>query len=211
MLSTVLGLISSSSANKKSQASLDELAKKQKISEGVLAGENILREQAYGNMPGYENRMADIESSVPQTINQAKDYVSGGGLLDTLSKIYAESNKEKRALNDSNAMFQTQAKDRLASYMGGVKGGAETNLQNDLNSIALSKIGITQTGTQDKLNFMNMGLNAVSNDSALAKLINNLLGNGDGGGDNGLSGLLGTSAYNSILSPKTPSVATFEG
>jgi len=180
LLSSVLGMVSSASANKKSKAELDAIAAKQRIPEGVLAGENILREQAGGNIPGFENRKSEIESSVPQTINQMKDYVSGGGLISALSNIYTKSNEEKRQLNDTNSEFQVNAKNRLASYLGGVKGGAETNLQNDLNSISLAKVGVNQAGTQDRLNYTNQGLNAVSNDKALYRMLSNLLnGNGD--------------------------------
>jgi len=208
LLSLVLGMGSSASANKKSKAELDAIAAKQRIPEGVLAGENILREQAGGNIPGFENRKSEIESSVPQTINQMKDYVSGGGLISALSNIYTKSNEEKRQLNDTNSEFQVNAKNRLASYLGGVKGGAETNLQNDLNSISLAKVGVNQAGTQDRLNYTNQGLNAVSNDKALYRMLSNLLnGNGGGGGSNGS---LSTAGYNSILSPSTPSEATFE-
>lgn len=194
LLSSIIGSISANSANNKSQSELDALAGKQKVPDSVRAGEQIMREQASGNMPGYDNQMSNIDSSQAQTINQAKDYVSGGGLLSALSNIYTKGNEQKRGVMDANSMFQTQAKDKLASYLGQVSGGAEQTVQNDLNSLALAKVGINQAGTQDTLNFMNTGLNAVGNDKGLLAIINQLLSGSGSNSTTGNTGIFGGAA-----------------
>lgn len=178
IVSSLIGAITSASANKRSQKQLDTLASKQRVPEAVRRIEAILREQAASDMPGMQNQLSDIDTSQAQTISQARDYVSGGGLLGALGKIYTEGNKAKRGVYDANERFKTEAQNRLAAGLGSVVAPAEASLQDDLNSLALAKVGINQAGTQDKLNFMNTGLNAVSNDRGLLAIINSLLGKG---------------------------------
>ena len=191
LVSSLIGAATSASANEKSNTALNELAAKQRVPDSVRAGQAILSEQAAGDMPGMNNQLSDIESSQAQTINQIKDHVSGGGLLSALENIYTQGNAAKRGVYDANKQFQVSAKDKLAGYLGSISGGAESKVQDDLNSLALAKVGITQAGTQDKLNFMNTGLNSVSNDKGLLAIINKLLGNG--GGSTGTStGGIGT-------------------
>jgi gas vesicle protein len=177
IISSLIGAASAGKANKQSQRDLDALARNQRVPDAVKQGEELLRDLAYGDLPGYQYRLSDIESSQAQTINQAKDYVSGGGLLGALSEIYTRGNAAKRELTDTNAQYRDAAKNKLVDYLSRVTAGYDMKLQDDLNSIALAKVGVTQAGTQDKLNFMNTGLNAVSNDKGLLAIINKLLGN----------------------------------
>jgi len=163
LLSSIIGAATSDSANNKTQSELDALARNQKVPDSVRAGEAILREQANMGLPGYESRKTDIESSIPQTLNQAKDYVSGGGLIESLSQIYSQSNKQKRDLANANDEAMIANKNKLASYLGGVSGAYESRANENLNDIALAKIGVNQAGTQDKLNFSKNGTESLTN------------------------------------------------
>lgn len=200
LVSSILGMIMSSQANKKSRGELDELAGKQTLSPALLSAEALLKEQATTGLPGYENQKAEIGSSTAQTINQMKDYVSGGGLIQAVADLTTKANARQRSLDDANNAAMLENKARLASFLGNTKAGAEYQLQDNLNSIATAKIGINQAGTQDALNFTNLGLNAIGNDRGLLAMINKLLGNA-GGGKDGIPS-------NSLLFPQTPQ-ATF--
>jgi hypothetical protein len=183
LLSSIIGAATSGSANDKTREELDILARNQKVPDSVRAGEAILREQANMGLPGYESRKTDIESSIPQTLNQAKDYISGGGLIESLSQIYSQNNKQKRDLANANDEAIIANKNKLASYLGSVSGAYESRTNENMNDIALAKIGVNQAGTQDKLNFMKYGIDSltqsVGNESGLLEQILALTGGKD--------------------------------
>ena len=176
LISTIMGMIGSSVANRRAKNELDALAAGQKISPAIGQGEQIYREMASQGLPGYENRLSDIDQSVPMTANQLRDFLSGGGAVDMINRIWSNRNKAVTDLQTADDAAKIENRQRLAQYLAGVVAPAQERLQDNLSSLSMAKIGINQAQTQDIMNYINTLLNTVGNDRLLYSWLNNKLG-----------------------------------
>lgn len=182
LISTIMGMIGSSVANRRAKNEIDTLASGQKISPAIGQGEQIYREMASQGLPGYENRLSDIDQSVPMTANQLRDFLSGGGAVDMINRMWNSRNKAVTDLQTADDAAKIENRQRLAQYLAGVVAPAQERLQDNLNSLSMAKIGINQAQTQDNMNYINTLLNTVGNDRALYSWLNNKLGSKGGVG-----------------------------
>lgn len=210
MIGALLGLISSivggaisSASHDETQSKLAEMVSNTRVPESVRRGEAILRENANTGLPGYQEQLSEIDSSIPMTLNQAKDYISGGGLVDALSKMYTQSNAAKRQLGRENDAAILANKNRLAQYLGTVSAGYENETQNQRDMLQLMGLGEEKAKTFDMLNSANSGINSlISGLGGEQGLLDILLGY------NSKKNLADTAALKAA--PTTPRWATFD-
>jgi hypothetical protein len=180
LLASIIGGAVSSSANKDYQAELQEQMDRQRVSESMNRAEQIYAEQATQGLPYYEQQKADIETSIPTTLNQARDYMSGGGLVDALTSIYTNTQGQKRQLDAANAQQRMANQQAYGQFLGQVKAPAEQRVSDIQTELALQKAGADVTRKQDMLAFANEGAQNLE--------------------PTGLLNILGTGDYSSILS-----------
>lgn len=176
LLSSVMGIISSANANARTRRQIDELAAKQKMPAAIGQGEAIMRDLATKGLPGYQNQLSEINESVPMTINQMRDFITSGGAIEMANKLWSGRNKAVNQLQSADDAARVQNRQQLADYLSRVVAPAQSRLQDDINSLAMARMGTNQAQTQDLLNFVNTGLNAVGNDKGLYKWLGTKLG-----------------------------------
>lgn len=180
LISSIVNGIVSSSAHDKTTDELNRMASDVRVPEAVRRGEAILREQAGQGLPGYEQQMDEIDSSIPLTLNQAKDYVSSGGLIDALSKMYAQGNKAKRELSWQNDKMIMESKNRLAEYLGRTVGGYENEADRVRRELQLGGISEDKSKAYDQMFGVNTGINSLISGLGGEKGILEMILNSDG-------------------------------
>ncbi len=209
MIGSLLGLVSSivggalsSASHDETQSKLSEMVSNTRVPESVRRGEAILRENVNTGLPGYQEQLSEIDSSIPMTLNQAKDYISGGGLVDALSKMYSQGNAAKRQIGRENDAAILANKNRLAQYLGSVSAGYENETQRRRDALQLMGLEEGKSKTFDILSSAEKGINS---------LISGI------GGEQGLMDII--LGYNQkykadeaalLAAPKTPKEATFD-
>lgn len=162
LVSSIIGGAMSSFSHDETQSQLSEMVRKTTVPESVRRGEAILREQANTGLPGYEEQLSEIDSSIPMTLNQAKDYISSGGLVESLSKMYSQSNAAKRELGRANDAAITANKDKLARYLGDVSGKYEYLTEAQKQALQLEGLKEQKASDYDTMAALSSGINSIS-------------------------------------------------
>ena len=208
LVGTLANLISgfaSNSSHKKTGASLSEMQKNLKIPDAINQAEALYRSDLGTGLPGYETMKSEIKSETPTTLNEAKDYLTGGGMVDALSKLYTKENQQIRALDTANEGAKIENKRRYENFLETNKSRYEYMTDQEKRELELGKIGNEQARTQDNLNFANKGAEGLDPMSLVTQLLSNP----------GLSQMLaGLTAGNTSggvsLKPTTPGTAGFD-
>ena len=157
LLASIIGGAISSSANKDYQAELDKQIENQRVSAALNQAEQIYKEQAMRGLPYYEQQKAEIETSIPTSLNQARDYLSGGGMVDALTSIYSNTQQQKRQLDVANAQQRIANQQAYGRFLGQVKAPAEQHVSDIQTELALEKAEAEVIRQQDILGFANAG------------------------------------------------------
>src|ERR1035437_3656071 len=129
-IESLIGMFTQQGQTKEEKAQLDELARQNKVASGVWRGENILAEQGNQGLAGYEGMREEVKSELPTTLNQFKDSVAAGSLVDMLGNFQARQDKSLRSLSQQNSQAQTANRQKYAEYLGNTVGGAQQNQMN---------------------------------------------------------------------------------
>jgi hypothetical protein len=149
--------ISSVAAQEDYSSQLGKIGEGQKVSEATRRGEAIFREMSNYGLPGHETEMAEIDTQIPTTLNQMKDYVSSGSLVDTVSSLSANVAKQKRQLNAANDAALLENKRNYANYLGGVSGPQEMSVQDRQTQLAIAQAYEKLLGKQSGMTWANTG------------------------------------------------------
>ena len=182
LIPSIIGLFSSSKASDEYQAELEKIRGEQKISASAEQAKQRMAELTT-SVPGYETARQEILSREAETLNQAKDWLTGGGVVDFLAKSSAATNQQLRQL-EREKLDQLQKQEyAYANFLGGPMAGYETDLagrQTQLG-IASAYTGAEKSATQSKYMFgMGNALAGIA-DEDLYQLIALLSGKGTGG------------------------------
>ncbi len=157
ILSIVNGILSSG-ASEDYANQLGEIKENQKVSEATKEGEAIYQQMSHYGLPGYETEKAEIDTQIPTTLNQIKDYVSSGSLFDTISNLSANVAKQKRQLSAANEAALIENKRNYANYLGGVSGPQEMGVQDKQTQLAIAQAYEKLLGKQSGMTWANTGV-----------------------------------------------------
>ncbi len=158
MISEILGLITdiigmgvSNKATNDYNQRLEEVKNQQKISDSALQAKAILAENAGRGLAGYETMKEDINNQLPTTLGAAKDWLTGGGVVDFLSRSQASTAQQLRDLNAKNEQTRRDNLELFANYLSGTMANQENRLLENQ-----SQIGIGQAVNVADSNWRNM-------------------------------------------------------
>ena len=155
---SIINGITSLSASEDYADQLGEIGKGQQVSEATKRGESIYRELSNQGLPGYETEKAEIDTQIPTTLNQIKDYVSSGSLVDAVSSLSANVAKQKRQLSAANEAALLENKRNYANYLGGVSGPQEMSVQDKQTQLAIAQAYEKLLGKQSGMTWANTGV-----------------------------------------------------
>jgi len=168
ILDTILGLVEGGLSLLSSQdysKSLGEERDKQRVAAGYKRGESAYAELAGQGLPGYESEKADIDSQIPTTLNQAKEFTNSGGLMDLIAKLSSGVSQQKRQLSAQNDAALLENKKNYANYEGNVMGGAETGVMDKQTQLAIAQAYEKMQGRSTELGWVNKGVGGIENDA----------------------------------------------
>lgn len=171
LLSSVISGAASGFAHRDTIDTINEERRKAQVPDAVLRASNILQEQAGQGLSNYEQQRADIQSQIPTSLNQIKDFVSGGGMVDAISSLYSKQNQSLRTLDTQNEDARKQNLNTYANFLGGTQGSYEQKAQDTQRMLALLAAGEKQAMTQDKLNYANQGAGGLDPTGDLFKML----------------------------------------
>jgi len=151
LITDVIGMASSNNATNDYNKRLEEIKNQQKISDSALQAKAILGENAGRGLAGYETMKEDINNQLPTTLGAAKDWLTGGGVVDFLSRSQASTNQQLRDLNAKDEKARRDNMEMYASYLGGPMASQENRLLENQ-----SQIGIGQAVNVADKNWRNM-------------------------------------------------------
>lgn len=194
---SVISLLNSDSAADEYKSAVQAAKENQRLSPAMLKAQSMMAENATRGLAGYEGMKEDINASLPTTMNQAKDWLSGAGAIDFLAKAKAAQDADIRKLNYANAQ-QRQANE--AAYAGFMSGPMATE-ENRLNS--------TLTGLD--MNAANADVYSSAAENNIWMTLANNLGKGTTEDASNFISLLSKKQPPSVntLAPTTPKEATF--
>jgi len=170
----ILNGIISGEANDDYYAELEKIKAGQTLASEYLEAQSVYESLANQGLPYYEQQKAEIDTSIPTTLNQARDYLNGGGMVDALKSIYSNTQQQKRQLDVANAQQRIANQQAYGQFLGGVKAPAQQHVSDVKTELALQQAEAQITGTKDKLAFANYGASGLDPNNIL-----NLLGSGD--------------------------------
>ena len=180
IISAIVGANSSADYQKK----LEELRQQQHLAAGYKRGENIYKELSNEGLPGYESQESELDTSIPTTLNQMKDYVSSGSLVDAVAGMSAKVNQQKRQLGAANDAALLQNKQSLGNYESSVMGPAETKVADDKTQLAIGGAYEKMQGTSNSLGWMNQivgGAESMFKNPEMAKYFAAMMAKNKGG------------------------------
>ena len=113
-----------------------------KMPDAIGQAEAVRTDMAYGDMPGFDTMMGDVDAGVAGTMTKAKRLAtSPAALMDALIESSTAGEGQKRDLGVQNAMFQNQNQNALARFYSTIKSPAEQKIiQFDIDKeIAINK------------------------------------------------------------------------
>ena len=161
-IATLLQGLIGDKSYKKTQDELNQEALSARLSEYTQRGVGIMNELGNTGLQGYNQMKQEVDSQIPTTLNEAKDYLSSGGLVDALSKIYTQSSAQKRDLGVANANALLENKQKLASYLGQVAGPQDTMASDEKRKIDLLKIANQSAQSQNTQDLLSGGIKGLT-------------------------------------------------
>ena len=193
LVPSLVGLFSSNSAHDDYSAELEKIKEQQKLSQSALQAKSLYAENATRGLAGYETMKEDIQNQLPTTLNESRDWLSGGGVVDFLSRSKAQTDQQLRQLNSANEQQKQKNMSDYAGYLGNNMAYREDQLLQNQSQLGIAK-GYNQV---DKASTQNKIMGGVGNmlagigDEDLAKFIALLSGKkkmtdiSDSGNNNG--------------------------
>jgi len=151
LITNAIGMASSNNATNDYNSALEGIKNQQKIPDSVLQAKAILGENAGRGLAGYETMKEDINNQLPTTLGAAKDWLTGGGVVDFLSRSQASTNQQLRDLNAKDEKARQNNLQMYANYLGGPMASQENRLLENQ-----SQIGIGQAVNVADKNWRNM-------------------------------------------------------
>lgn len=180
LIPSIIGLFSSNEASDEYRAELEKIRSQQKISGAARQAQQLYAEKATQGMPGYETLKQETQSRQAESVREAQDWLTGGGVVDFLARSSAATNQQLRQLDIANEQQKMANIGAYAGYLGGPMAGYETDLagrQTQLG-IASAYTGAEKSATQSKYMFgMGNALAGIA-DEDLYQLIALLSGEG---------------------------------
>jgi hypothetical protein len=100
-----------------------------KMPDAVSQAEGVRTDLAYGDMPGFADMMAGVDSNTASTMTQAKQVAtSPAALMDALVQSSTAGEQGKRELGVQNAQAQQTNQASLARFFESVKSPAEQRI-----------------------------------------------------------------------------------
>jgi len=158
--SSIFSGITNAIAHSRTDRELSDMRNKLKMPDSVFKEDAILEDQSERGLSDYETRQQEIETQIPQNLNQVKDFLTGGGLIDYLSKATAHRDQQLRELAGINEAKKTENKNRYATFLGN-KAKWEENLDSQKRDLMFKRMANEQAGTQDFLNTVNSSMDIV--------------------------------------------------
>ena len=187
LLDSVLGIVgdvanwaTGSQSNKKTQNMLSELQSANVIAPATLQAENMYAEQANEGLPGFQSMLSEEKSMLPTTLNQVRDSVNSGQLMDLVTKLYTKQNQGINQLSIANANAKLGNRQKFSGFLSGAMTTAEQRKQDINTGLTISKDEVRQQGVKDEQGYLSDILGQVGGgaDSILG-------GGGLGGGSKG--------------------------
>jgi hypothetical protein len=192
--------VTSIKSNKETQAMVDALRNKNVLSPALLDSLNMVGEQSNQGLPGYENIVSEEKGKLPTTLNQIRDSVSSGNMMDIVTNLYTKQNQDLNQLAVADAQTKAKNKEKLSGFLANELAPAQDKQRSTEFGLTIGKDRVRQQGVKD-------------NQGYLADILGKL--GGSSGGNNGwLDAIFGGDGGNKELlsktKPTTPQVAGFE-
>jgi len=153
LIPSIVGLFSSNSSHDEYSSDLEKIRAQQKLSNSALQAKSLYAENATRGLAGYETMKQDINNQLPTTLNESKDWLSGGGAVDFLARASANTNQQLRNLNNQNEQQKQNNQEMYAQYLGGTMASREDMLlqnQSQLD-VAAGYNNVDKSATQNKI------------------------------------------------------------
>ncbi len=200
-IGSIANMLSSNKETARENRAIEDMKRRNKIAQSIYSGEGIMAELSNQGLTGYEGMKSEIQGELPTTLNQFKDSVAAGSLVDMLGNFQARQSQQLRGLSIQNEQKKRENKKNYASYLGTVVGGAETAKYAQDMELSLTQLGLDRQGKADQMKYLSEGL------GMLGKL-------GDKDNSDWISGLFGkNNSFDSIKTakPTTPQDTSSEG
>jgi hypothetical protein len=138
LIPSIINMFTSSSSANKYQEKVDDIKNRQKISDSALQAKALFAENAARGLQGYETIKEDINNQMPTTLNESRDWLTGGGVVDYLTRAQANTAKQLRDLNMANEQEKQRNMQMYAQYLGGSMANREDALQNSQNELDIA-------------------------------------------------------------------------
>jgi len=169
--------VTSIKSNKETQAMVDNLRNKNVLSPALLESLNMVGEQSNQGLPGYENMVSETKGRIPSTLNQIRDAVNSGEMMDTVTNLYTKQNETLNQLAVANAQTKTGNKEKLSGFLANDLAPAQDKQRHTGFGLAIGKDEVRQQGVKD-------------NQSYLADILGKV-GGSSGGGSGWLDAIFG--------------------
>lgn len=160
LVSSIAGGLISSGAHKKERSALEQMKAETTVPASTQRAANIMEEQAYAGLPGYEQMKEEAATQVPTTLNQMRDFVSGPQLMSYLTNLYTQSNKSQREIDMANAAAKQAVKTNYASFLGSTVAPQEAAVQQQKLGLSLAQMQSKSEEAKDKLSYATQGMEA---------------------------------------------------
>ncbi|MBU0846815.1 hypothetical protein KKH23_06450 [Patescibacteria group bacterium] len=129
--------------------------------ESMNLAESVYSQLAARGLIGKESIQADIESTLPKTLNIGKESVdSPAALLGLLTKAQENVSGELRTLGIQDEAARLKNKQTLAGFLSGVKAPMEMDIQEYINSMKLGAGRERMAGTAELLQGIEGGISS---------------------------------------------------
>lgn len=135
---SVISLLNADSASDDYKKAVDAVKANQRLSPSMLKAQQVMAENATRGLAGYEGMKEDIYSSLPTTMNQAKDWLSGAGAIDFLAKAKAGQDADLRKLGYANEQARQANEAAYAGFLSGPMASEENRLSSTLTGLDMN-------------------------------------------------------------------------
>lgn len=148
----VVSMFSSSNASDDYNKKLEQIKEQQRLSSSALQAKSLLGQNATRGLAGYETMKEDIYNTLPVTLNETRDFLSGAGVVDYLAKAKASTDQQLRQLNAANEQERNRNEQLYATYLGNTMAGYENTMQDNRNDLSLAQASMdyNKAGTLTK-------------------------------------------------------------
>lgn len=192
LIPTIASLFASNKGHKQYGEDLDAIRKNQRMSDSLLQARSLYAENATRGLPGYENIRQDIENTIPETLNQSKDWLTGNGAIEMLGSARARADQQIRNLNAQNEQARLNNTMQYGQFLSGPMAAEDINMRNTQNELAVASAYNKADKSASANNILGQFSNNIAkmSDEDLSKLIallskSNTGGFTDGGGITG--------------------------